>query len=108
MDDSEDPGSLDHLADRLRALRSREDVESGRKPRESQGASASMGLGFRIGVELVAGIAVGTFLGYGLDSWLGTRPWLMVVLFFLGAAAGVLNAYRAVQALTVSNGGEER
>ena len=43
-----------------------------------------MGLGFRIAVELVAGIAVGTLIGYALDGWLGTRPWLMVVFLFLG------------------------
>ncbi len=31
-----------------------------------------------------------------MDKWLGTRPWGMVVFFFLGVAAGMLNVYRAV------------
>jgi len=65
---------------------------------------AGMGLGARIGVELVAGLAAGSLIGYGLDAWLGTRPWLMVVFFFLGAAASVVNMYRAVQGLDDSVG----
>lgn len=63
-----------------------------------------MGLGFRVAVELVAGIAVGGLLGYALDAWLGTKPWLMVVFLFLGAAAGVMNAYRAAKGLDDSVG----
>jgi ATP synthase protein I len=35
-------------------------------------------------------------LGWAIDRWLGTRPWVMLVMFFLGVAAGMLNVYRAV------------
>jgi ATP synthase protein I len=63
-----------------------------------------MGQGFRIATELVAGVAVGTFIGYALDRWLGTRPWLMVVFFFLGAAAGMMNVYRVAKGLDESVG----
>ncbi len=54
------------------------------------------GLAYRIGVEIV--VAVGFGLGSGLliDHWLGTRPWGLVIMFFLGAGAGVLNVYRAI------------
>jgi len=55
-----------------------------------------LGLGFRIGIELVAAIVVATGLGWAIDRWFGTRPWGMIVLFFLGVAAGMLNVYRAV------------
>ncbi len=48
----------------------------------------------RIGVELVVTTVVGAFLGYLLDFWLGTRPWLMVVGVLLGAAAGFRSIYR--------------
>ncbi len=60
--------------------------------------SAGSGLGFalRIATELVAGIAVGVGIGLGLDYWFGTKPWLMIVFFFLGAGAGMLNVYRTV------------
>jgi ATP synthase protein I len=55
-----------------------------------------LGLGFRIGIELVVAVVVATGLGWAIDRWFGTRPWGMIVLFFLGVAAGMLNVYRAV------------
>jgi ATP synthase protein I len=38
-------------------------------------------------------------VGYVLDLWLGTKPWLMVVFFFLGSAAGMLNVFRATASM---------
>jgi ATP synthase protein I len=100
VDPSKEPLSPDDLAARLRAARAREDRESGRaEPQRGRASSTGMGLGFRIAVELVAGIAVGTFIGYALDAWLGTKPWFMVVFLFLGGAAGVMNVYRAAKGL---------
>lgn len=55
-----------------------------------------MGLGFRIGIEFVVAVVVATGLGWAIDSWVGTRPWGMIVLFFLGVGAGMLSVYRAV------------
>jgi ATP synthase protein I len=55
-----------------------------------------LGLGFRIGIELVVAVVVATAIGWAIDRWLGTRPWGMIVLFFMGVAAGMLNVYRAV------------
>lgn len=55
-----------------------------------------LGLGFRIATELVAAFAVGGGIGYLLDRWLGTAPWLMVVFLLLGATAGMLNVYRVM------------
>jgi ATP synthase protein I len=39
---------------------------------------------------------VSVALGWAIDRWLGTRPWVMLAMFFLGVAAGMLNVYRAV------------
>ena len=63
-----------------------------------------MGLAFRVGVELVAGVAVGAGIGYALDHWLGTGPWLMIVFFFLGAAGGMMNVFRAATGQGLSVG----
>jgi ATP synthase protein I len=49
-----------------------------------------------IGVGLVAATALGLLLGYGLDSLLGTRPWLTLVFAILGIVAGFLNLLRDV------------
>ena len=97
--------SLEELNSRLRAARDREDAATGRAA-TGRGARLGQGIGmaFRISVELVAGLAVGLAIGYGLDRWLGTRPWLMVVFFFLGAAAGILNVYRAATGMDSSVG----
>ena len=53
-----------------------------------------MGFGFRIATDLIVGLVVGVAIGLGLDAWLGTKPWFMILFFFLGAAAGILNVYR--------------
>ncbi|WP_343711782.1 AtpZ/AtpI family protein [Inquilinus sp.] len=55
---------------------------------------AGMAAGFRIAVELLAAIVVGAGIGWGLDQWLGTRPWLLILFFILGAVAGLMNVYR--------------
>lgn len=47
-----------------------------------------------IGIEMLVAVLLGTFGGYLLDRWLHTRPWLMIVGFVLGAAAGFRNIFR--------------
>ncbi len=54
-----------------------------------------MGNAFKLGTELVASVAVGTIIGFILDNWFDTKPWLIIIFFFLGAAAGMLNVIRA-------------
>ena len=54
-----------------------------------------MGSAFKLGTELVSAVAVGTIIGFILDSWFDTKPWLIIIFFFLGAAAGMLNVIRA-------------
>ena len=54
-----------------------------------------LGNAFKLGTELVAAVAVGSIIGFILDNWFGTKPWLIIIFFFLGAAAGMLNVIRA-------------
>lgn len=54
----------------------------------------ALGLAFRVGVELVSAVAVGTVIGLGLDYWFETRPWFMLVFIVTGGAAGIINVYR--------------
>ena len=53
-----------------------------------------MGSAFKLGTELVAAVAVGTIIGFILDTLFDTKPWLIIIFFFLGAAAGMLNVIR--------------
>jgi ATP synthase protein I len=68
------------------------DSQSGERPTSDPSAIAR---GFRLSIELVAGVLVGAGLGWLLDWWLGISPWGMIVLLLLGFAAGVLNVMRA-------------
>ena len=61
-----------------------------------QVAGSAFGQGTRLALEIVVGALVGAFLGYWLDRWLGTSPWGLLVLFFLGLAAGFMNLMRTV------------
>ena len=67
-----------------------------RQHRKTQLPTDGMALAGRVTTELVAGVVVGTFIGWALDKWLGTTPTLMVVFFFVGSAAGMMNVWRAL------------
>ena len=61
---------------------------------DSKKRGSFMGNAFKLGTELVASVAVGTIIGFILDTWFDTKPWLIIIFFFLGAAAGMLNVIR--------------
>ena len=82
------------LSDRIREFESRQ--AEGNRPNRSKLPSGGMALAGRVTTELVAGVVVGAFIGWALDSWLGTTPTLMVVFFFIGSAAGMMNVWRAL------------
>jgi len=56
-----------------------------------------MGNAFKLSTEFVAAVVVGTIIGFILDSWFGTKPWLIVIFFFLGSAAGMLNIIKVAK-----------
>ena len=62
-----------------------------------------MGIAFKLGTELVAAVAVGTIIGFILDSWFDTKPWLIIIFFFLGTAAGILNVIRTANRMQKEN-----
>ena len=62
-----------------------------------------MGRAFKLGTELVAAVAVGTIIGFILDSWFDTKPWLIIIFFFLGTAAGILNVIRTASRMQKEN-----
>ena len=97
MGNNDKPPSLSELGARLRRARERETAggaPGGKRPRLT-----GFGLAVRVGVELVAALAVGVGIGLLVDRWLGTGPWGLIVFFILGWGAGVLNVYRAVTGL---------
>ena len=75
-----------------------------KKQSPAQMPVAGLALAGRVATELVAGIAVGTFLGWLIDRWLETTPVFMLILFFLGAAGGLMNIWRLLTGRGMSAG----
>ena len=59
--------------------------------------AASLGKALKISTELVAAVVVGATLGFILDNWFGTKPWLTISFFFMGVAAGILNVIKSAK-----------
>lgn len=83
------------LSERIRQL---EENQKPARHTHNRAAMSSSGLAMagRVTTELVAGLVVGTGVGWALDQWLDTSPIFMVVMFFFGAAAGMMNVWRAL------------
>ena len=95
MSERDKDGSLDDLGKRLKAAQAkRGDAERKNGTRKRGG---DFGPAVRVGVDLVSGIVVGVLIGLALDKWLGTGPWLMLVFFILGSAAGITNVMRSAR-----------
>ncbi|MBT5766361.1 MAG: F0F1 ATP synthase assembly protein [Kordiimonadaceae bacterium] len=91
--------NLDDLSSRVSAAR------EANEPKESRGfrEATTYGIATRLVAELVAGILVGVLFGWYLDQFLNTKPWLMIILIMIGAAAGIMNVMRAAKQLAPSN-----
>ena len=59
--------------------------------------TTSLGKALKISTELVAAVVVGATLGFILDNWFDTRPWLTITFFFMGVAAGILNVIKSAK-----------
>jgi ATP synthase protein I len=91
MSEPQRPPSFEEFDARLKA---RQDERKTAAGKDFPPDRLDYGTGLQAGIEVVAGVGFGVLLGWGLDRWLGTSPLLLIVFFLLGAAAGVLNAYR--------------
>ena len=88
---------LRHLGDRLDQQRLGQSENAAQSDRDEEAAkrASGMALGFRLSSELVAGVLVGSGIGWGLDRLLGISPWGLIVFLLLGFTAGVLNVMRS-------------
>jgi ATP synthase protein I len=88
--DDRAPDSLDARIAAARAGRSR---GGGRGPAPAKG----YGQGARVLAELIGAPLGGGLVGWLLDRWLGTAPWLMLVLLVLAVIVAFRNIYRISQ-----------
>tara|TARA_B100000282_G_scaffold124398_1_gene88717 strand:- start:59 stop:334 length:276 start_codon:yes stop_codon:yes gene_type:complete len=59
--------------------------------------SSSIGAAFKLSTELVSAVAVGSIIGFILDKTFGTKPWLIIIFFFIGVVAGITNVIRSAK-----------
>ena len=84
----------------LRALgRKIDEARSETTPLSGDAPPGALGIAFRFATELGAALFVGAGLGWLLDHFLHTAPIFIVVMFLLGAAAGIRNVMRAAREL---------
>ena len=104
ISDNSPQENLEDLDKRLN--RAREKSSTNKQSASSIGKEQTYGysMAIRIGTEMVAALIVGVGIGYFLDYWLETKPWFLVVFFFLGAGAGIVNVYRAASGLSMAPG----
>ncbi|HEY0271008.1 MAG TPA: AtpZ/AtpI family protein [Sphingomonas sp.] len=79
------------LEERLAAAHRAEAERTGTAMRKPE---AGYRQGSRVLTELIAGLAGGGLIGWVLDRWLNTSPWLLLVLLFLGFSVACRNIYR--------------
>jgi ATP synthase protein I len=88
-----DPADLRSLDAQLKAARERSPTPESRS-KKGDGDRSGMAIGLRLSAELIAGLLFGLGVGWLLDRWLGTAPWLLLVFMLLGIAAGIMNVIR--------------
>jgi len=59
--------------------------------------STTIGAAFKLSTELVSAVAVGTIIGFILDNTFDTKPWLIIIFFFVGVVAGMINVIRSAK-----------
>ena len=68
-----------------------------KNPSEKNGEKSSFGKAFQLSTELVSAVLVATIIGFILDNWFDTKPWLILIFFFIGVIAGILNVVRSAK-----------
>ena len=60
-------------------------------------AQSNLGQAFKMSTELVSAVLIGTIIGFILDTWFDTKPWLIIIFFFVGVVAGITNVIRSAK-----------
>ena len=68
-----------------------------RNPEEKNYQKSRFGKAFQLSTELVSAVLVATIIGFILDNWFDTKPWLIIIFFFVGVVAGITNVIRSAK-----------
>ena len=84
----------DRFKTRLKIAKDKIKARNSNKKNEPR---TNIGTAFKMSTELVSAVVVGTIIGFILDNWFGTKPWLIIIFFFVGVVAGILNVVRSAK-----------
>ena len=65
--------------------------------------TSSLGTAWKLSTEMVAAVFVGSIIGFILDNWFDSKPWLTIIFFFAGSAAGILNVIKSAKLMQKNN-----
>ena len=65
--------------------------------------TSSLGTALKLSTEMVAAVLVSSIIGFILDNWFDSKPWLTVIFFFVGAVAGISNVIRSAKLMQKNN-----
>lgn len=98
-----DPSSstdLDTLESKLAAAQARRDAKI--RPDKSE-ENSLLGMAWRLSTELLVSVLVGMFLGLGIDTLIGTKPWGLFLGLGFGIAAGFMSVFRTADAMNAKS-----
>ena len=84
---------FEDLKTRLRIAKSKID----KKSVNNNKSSSSLGIAMKLSTEMVAAVIVGTIIGFILDTWFDSKPWFILIFFFVGVVAGITNVIRSAK-----------
>jgi ATP synthase protein I len=70
--------------------------------RREETSPSQLGIAFRLVTELLAAVLVGGGIGWALDRLFGTGPFLLIVMFLVGAATGIRTVIRTAREMNES------
>ena len=85
---------FEDLKTRLKIAKSKIDKKSLNNNNKS---SSSLGIAMKLSTEMVAAVVVGTIIGFILDTWFDSKPWFIIIFFFVGVVAGITNVIRSAK-----------
>ena len=85
----------DSFKTRLEIAKNKANKEENSKKNDKP--TSNLGTAFKLSTELVVTVVVGTIIGFILDNWFGTKPWLILIFFFVGVIAGIMNVIKSAK-----------
>ena len=81
------------------SFKTRLEIAKNKAYKENDKPTSNLGIAFKLSTELVAAVVVGTIIGFILDNWFGTKPWLILIFFFVGVIAGIMNVIKSAKSM---------